>query len=449
MKKIDLLGYGAATFADSAPYNFVTVYLIFFLITIVGMSPGVSGLVSSVIILSDGVVGALIGYISDNIRWKYGRRRPFLLAAVLPLVIGLMLLFFTVNAGAVAQAAFYIFAGLMFWLGFSMYYTPYTALGAELTDDYNERSVLRTIARLFGIAGNFIGMVIPLIFVRYMLGRGVTESTAWFMMASILAVIAGGSIIITWISTKGKEQHVENEKGQINIKKLISEYLQILKLKPFRHMIVVIGMYIVANTFYNSSMVFFARYNLGLGDEVTSGIFLISIIANLIYTPVMGICAVKFGKKNILAMSMLLSGLCAVVFYITGIISSYFQMGMYAVIYSISYTCFWQLINAVMYDITEVAEYVLGKRLEGSISSVYGLIFTIFTSIATQIVGWMLKFNFVNAAFILLPGICLIAAAVAQFIYPINERKFNQLKEAIKCKEAGKPANVKGLERII
>lgn len=291
-------------------------------------------------------------------------------------------------------------------------------------------------------------MVLPLIFVKYMLSRGVAENRAWFMMAAMLAVIAGGSIIITWISTKGKEQPVENEEGQINIRKLISEYLQILKLKPFKHMIVVIGMYIVANTFYNSSMVFFARYNLGMGDEVTSSIFLISIIANLIYTPVMGVCAVKFGKKNTLAMSMLLSGLCAVAFFIIGI-NSYFQMGVYAVIYSISYTCFWQLINAVMYDITEVGEYVLDKRLEGSISSVYGLIFTIFTSIATQIVGWLLKFDFVNAAFVLLPGLCLIAAAVAQFIYPINERTFNRLKEAIQCKKAGKPADIKGLGRII
>lgn len=448
MKKRDLLGYGAATFADSAPYNFVTVYLILFLTTVVGMSPEVSGTVSSVIILADGVVGALIGYISDNIRCKYGRRRPFLIAAVFPLVVGLILLFSTVNAGTAVQSAFYIFAGLMFWLGFSMYYTPYTALGAELTDDYNERSVLRTIARLFGIVGNFVGMVLPLIFVNFMLGRGVTENKSWFMMAAILAVIAGGSIIMTWASTKGKEQHVENEKGQINIRKLISEYFQILKLKPFKHMIVVIGMYIVANTFYNSSMVFFSRYNLGLGDEVTSSIFMISIIANLIYTPVMGVCAVKFGKKKTLATSMLLSGMFALVFYMTGI-NSYLQMGVYAIIYSISYTCFWQLINAVMYDITEVGEYVLGKRLEGSISSVYGLIFTIFTSIATQIVGWLLKFDFVNAAFVLLPGICLIVAAVAQFIYPINERTFNQLKEAIKCKKAGQPVDLKGLDRIL
>lgn len=448
MNKKDLLGYGTATFADSAPYNFVTVYLILFLTTVVGMSPEVSGTISSAIILADGIVGALIGYISDNVRWKYGRRRPFLLIAVAPLAIGLMLLFTTVDAGVTVQSVFYIAAGIMFWLGFSMYYTPYTALGAELTDDYDERSILRTIARLFGILGNFIGMVLPLLFVQYMQTHGTTENLAWFMMASILAVIAGGSIMITWKSTKGREQNVSNEFGQINIGKLISEYIQILKLKPFKYMIVVIGMFIVANTFYNSSMVFFARYNLGVGDEVTSSIFLISIIANLIYTPMMGVGAVKFGKKNTLAMSMLLSGIAAVVLYFTGI-RSYFMMGLYAVIYSVSYTCFWQLINAIMYDITEVGEYVLGKRLEGSISSVYGLVFTIFTSIATQIVGWLLKFDMINAAFILLPGLCLVTAAIAQFVYPVNGYTFDLLKKAVESKKAGKPADLKGLKKIV
>ena len=138
MRKRDLLGYGAATVADSGPYNFVTVYLILFWTTVVGISPERAGTISSIIILLDGITGVLIGYISDNTRSSQGRRRPYLLAAVSPLVIGLTLLFTVFQGGTVIQTAFYIVAGCMFWLGFSMYYTPYTALGAELTDDYNE-----------------------------------------------------------------------------------------------------------------------------------------------------------------------------------------------------------------------------------------------------------------------------------------------------------------------
>ncbi len=448
MKKIDLLGYGAAAFADSGPYNFATVYMILFFTTVVGLSPEVAGTISSITILADGVIGVLIGYISDNLNSRYGRRRPFLLAAAPLLVIGLMLLFTPVPFGGMARNVFYVIVGLMFWSGFSMYYTPYTALGAELTDDYNERSILRTIARLFGLVGNFMGMVLPLVIVNFMMERGSAESTAWFAAAALIAVVAGFSILVTWKSTKGKELKVEQTGGKIEIRKLLVEYLQILKLKPFKHMIIVVALFIIANTFYNSSMVFFTRYSLGLEDDVTSTVFLISIIANLVYTPVMGICAVKFSKKTTLATSMLLSGIAAVAFYFAGI-ESYILLVVFVIIYSVSYTCFWQLINAIMYDISEVGEYHFGKRLEGGIASVYSLVMTIFTSIASQIVGWLLKFDFINETFILLPGICLIGAAIAQYIYPINEKTFNKVKDAVKAKKEGTVPDLTGLDRII
>ena len=448
MKKTDLFGYGAASFADSGPYNFATVYMILFFTTVVGLSPEVAGTISSITILADGVIGVIIGYISDNLNSKYGRRRPFLLAAAPLLVIGLILLFTPVPFDGMARNVFYVIVGLMFWSGFSMYYTPYTALGAELTDDYNERSILRTIARLFGLVGNFMGMVLPLVIVNFMMDCGYAESSAWFAAAALIAVIAGVSILVTWKSTKGKELKVEQTGGKIEIRKLLAEYLHILRLKPFKHMIIVIALFIVANTFYNSSMVFFTRYSLNLEDNVTSTVFLISIIANLVYTPVMGICAVKFSKKTTLGTSMLLAGMAAVAFYFAGI-RSYMMLVVFVIIYSVSYTCFWQLINAIMYDISEVGEYHFGKRLEGSIASVYGLVMTVFTSIASQIVGWLLKFGFINETFILLPGICLIGAAIAQYIYPINEKTFNKVKDAVKAKKEGTVPDLTGLDRII
>ena len=448
MKKIDLFGYGAASIADSGPYNFATVYMILFFTTVVGLSPEVAGTISSITILADGIIGVIIGYISDNLHSKYGRRRPFLLAAAPLLVIGLMLLFTPVPFDGMLRTVFYIIVGLMFWSGFSMYYTPYTALGAELTDDYNERSVLRTIARLFGIAGNFMGMVLPLAIVGVLTEKGILESTAWFAVAALIAIVSGASILVTWKSTKGKELQVEQGQNKLEIGKLLVEYLQIIKLKPFKHMIIVVALFIIANTFYNSSMVFFTRYSLGLEDDVTSTVFLISIIANLVYTPIMGVCAVKFSKKNTLATSMLLSGIAAAVFYFVGV-NSYLLLVIYVIIYSVSYTCFWQLINAIMYDISEVGEYHFGKRLEGSIASVYGFVLTIFTSVASQIVGWLLKFDFINETFILLPGICLIGSAIVQYIYPINEKSFNMVKEALKSKKAGETPDLTGLEKIL
>ena len=448
MTKRDILGYGAATIADSGPYNFVTVYLILFLTTVVGISPERAGIITSAAILVDGAASAAIGYISDNTRSKHGRRRPYLLASVLPLGIGMVLLFTVFPGNELTQSVIYVFAGIIFWVGFGIYYTPYTALGAELTTDYNERSVLRTYARIFGIIGNFIGMVVPLYVIQFMQEQGFSERRAWMIMAVIMAVASCSGILVTWKTTRGKESGAVVEKSSMNPVGLIKEYISILRLKPFKHMVVVLAFYMLANTFYNSSMVFFARYNLGIKDGVTSTVFLISIIANIIYTPIAGAAAVKFEKKDVLAASMLISGIAGVLFYFTGV-ESYFGMIVYVCVYSVSYSCFWQLINAIIYDISEVGEYVFGKRLEGSISSVYSLALTVCTSAATQIFGWILKFGYVEAAFLLLPGIFLTVAAAAQFMYPVNKKSFDKLKAAIEARKNGEEEDVDGLRRIV
>lgn len=448
MSKKDLLGYGAATIADSGPYNFTTCYLILFLTTVVGMSPERSGTISSVVILADGITGALIGYISDYTGSKHGRRRPYLFAAVFPLAIGLCMLFSNVPLTGVLQTAFYVVFGIMFWLGFSMYYTPYTALGAEITDDYNERSVLRTVARYFGIAGNLIGTVVPLLLVGFMTSKGISEGNSWFTVAALVAVLSGAGILITWKSTEGKENMNAPTDDSFSIPGLIREYTKIALLKPFKYLVAVIGTFTLANTFYTSSMVFFARYNLGMGDEITSAVFLISIITNLVLTPVIGFTAVRFGKRETMLASMALSGAGCIFFYFIGI-KSFIIMGVYAVIFSVAYTCFWQLINAIMYDMCEVAEFRFGKRLEGSVSSVYGLVFTLFTSVATQALGWILKFEMVTEAFILIPGIMLLATALFQALYPLDEKTFNKLKKAIEIKKSGKEPDIEGLKKII
>ena len=113
MKKRDLLGYGAATVADSGPYNFVIVYLILFLTTVVGMSPERAGTILSTIVLIDGVTSVFIGYISDHTSSRYGRRRPYLLASIAPLVLGLTLLFSKLPLEGMTQMAFYIIIGII------------------------------------------------------------------------------------------------------------------------------------------------------------------------------------------------------------------------------------------------------------------------------------------------------------------------------------------------
>lgn len=453
MKKRELAAYGAASIADAGPYSLVTVYLIVFLTTVAELSPAQAGMVTSVTILVNGIAEGVLGYISDHTRSRFGRRRPYLLLSLVPLGAGLILLFTVFDGSPALRTACYIGAGFLFWAGFGTYFTPYSALGAELTHDYSERSVLRTCARLFGLAGNILGMVLPLTIVSFLSSRGCSEAGAWKALAALMAVCACGSILVTWNSTRGKEEpavYADPEKeNKIGILGILRDYWSILKLKPYKYLIGVIVFFMAANTFYNSSMVFFARYTLGIRDEITSSVFLISLIANFIYTPILGYTSASRDKKHVMAVALAAAGIGCLCFFFSGI-DSYGKMAAYVCVFSLAYAAYWQLFNSLLYDLSEVGEYVLGKRTEGSIMSVYGLISSISTSAATQAVGWILEMSGYDAAleaqsqsaqttinllFTFVPGLCLLAAAALQQMYPLNKKRFQQLKAVLSEKD--------------
>ena len=151
-----------------------------------GMSPALVGLLGGLPRIMDAITDPLMGYISDNTRSKWGRRRPYIfVGAVLVGIIYIAL--WQLPAGKSESFYFWYFltGSLFFYLAYTMYATPWVALGYELTPDFHERT------RLMGVQ-NFIGqlayMVSPwfLAFMTY---------GAWFDNqidgAKVLAVLIG------------------------------------------------------------------------------------------------------------------------------------------------------------------------------------------------------------------------------------------------------------------
>ena len=76
-----------------------TFYLIYFLTTIAGVSAAAAGTISGVGIFVAAVWCVVIGYISDNFKSKYGRRRPIMIATILPMAVLMILLYTKVDLG--------------------------------------------------------------------------------------------------------------------------------------------------------------------------------------------------------------------------------------------------------------------------------------------------------------------------------------------------------------
>jgi Na+/melibiose symporter-like transporter len=118
------------------------------------------GLVLTLVRVMDAVFDPTIGRLSDMSRSRFGRRKPFIAAAIPVAVIGAVGLFFPpVGAGAVWL---FIFNALVTW-GWTMLSLPYWAWGAELSDSYKERQRITSFREGGTIIGIMISAVAPVV----------------------------------------------------------------------------------------------------------------------------------------------------------------------------------------------------------------------------------------------------------------------------------------------
>ncbi len=118
-----------------------------------GMNPALVGLLGAIPRLTDAFTDPVMGYISDNTRSRWGRRRPYIFFGVFVAAL-LYALLWQLPDGRSETFYFvwFLIGSILFYAGYTLWVTPWVALGYELTPDYHERT------RLMGTQ-NFIGQL--------------------------------------------------------------------------------------------------------------------------------------------------------------------------------------------------------------------------------------------------------------------------------------------------
>jgi len=118
-----------------------------------GMNPALVGMLGALPRLTDAITDPLMGYISDNTKSRWGRRRPYIFVGAISAGIIFALLWQLPEGKTEAFYFWYFLIGsLIFYLAYTVFATPWVAMGYELTPDYHERT------RLMGVQ-NFIGQL--------------------------------------------------------------------------------------------------------------------------------------------------------------------------------------------------------------------------------------------------------------------------------------------------
>lgn len=465
LSKKTIMGYSFGAMADAASYNFYIMYALYFLTTIAGLGAGKAGLVISIATVVSACSALIIGPLSDNTKGRFGRRIPYIFIGGILMMVGLTLFFRPVGFSDGGKFIYYLAMFIIIGFSYGIFLVPYNALGAELTDDYDERTKLRTPATVLNCVGNIVGVSLPLTVVAMLVGMGKSEGSAWTCFAFAVGVVCFIALLITVVTTKGKELPIVSaeENGGKKKENPLKVFWQILNLKPFRYIIVILLLFGIGYMVFMSGLVYYVLFCAGLTEAQMSTAMFIFVFICMGWTIVVSVIATKLTKKTGMALCFLAAALGIVIMYFTGV-HSFTALIMLLVIFGLGNCSYWLLIYPMIYDIAEVYEYKFGQRSEGALMATYGFIFTISTALGTQVLTRAMEAIGYDPALTVqsettidgianivlgIPFIVFVLAAVCCIVYPLTKEKFEKLMNELEKKRAGEKTDETGLERII
>jgi len=212
MRKLSILTkltYGLGQVAEGVKGTSFSIFMFFYYNQVLGLSGTLAGTAAFIAMCFDAVSDPVAGSLSDNLSSRWGRRHPFMYASAIPLAITFYLVF-TPPAG-LGQT------GLFLWMttfavlvraSMTLYHVPHLALGAELSDDYEERTSIVGFRTAFGTAGG-AGMALLGLFFFFAatpeFENGQLDPSAYPRFALTGAVIM---LFTIWISAIGTHRQI-------------------------------------------------------------------------------------------------------------------------------------------------------------------------------------------------------------------------------------------------
>lgn len=152
VKFINQLAYGIGDLYGGGSFFLISTFSMFFFINVAGLSPLLAGLIPGLGKVWDAISDPWMGYISDNTKSRFGRRRIYFLIAIIPIIISFSLLWVPIRFdNQLYTFIFYFFAYIFFYTVSTMTMVPYSALCAEMTSDFKERNRLSGTRMIFSV----------------------------------------------------------------------------------------------------------------------------------------------------------------------------------------------------------------------------------------------------------------------------------------------------------
>jgi glycoside/pentoside/hexuronide:cation symporter, GPH family len=267
-------------------YNAFAAYYMFYYIDELGLAVAMAAIINFIYGIWDAVNDPIAGFLSDNTRTGWGRRRPWLLAG-LPFYAGLLILVYAVPKPFQQGNALFWYALLIFLLfeaARTIMSVNYAALFPELFQGLRERVRASSTYQGLSLLGELVGFTIPpFLYARF----------GFIPMAIGFAGVAGIAIFLAVIRSKEDPQAMKAPR--LDLKKAFGE---VLKDRPYLWFIMAVTFLMFTTGTYILATPFWVKYTLAAGPEGTSLIFATVFVVAILSVSIWGRIVRVLGIKR-------------------------------------------------------------------------------------------------------------------------------------------------------
>ena len=463
--------YGMGGVGDAASYNFIENYALFFLTTIAGVNPAIAGTIVAIGSVWETVSGAIVGYASDGLECRFGKRKPFLLASAVPLGVCLSLLFTAIDASAAVKTIYYAAIMILYTSAFSAFYVPYLTWGSEITQDYDERSKVRGYVQAFCSLGMVIGQAVPIIAIDLLIRLGESAAQSWQTLSIFCGTCAAGCILITGIFTKDKFAGVVGSRQQKTIEQakkkeqragMLRAYIKALRFRPVSYVFWASAFYLIGYAVFCADRVYYFTYNMGLSAGKISLIMFYMALTSVVFIPLVVYGVKLLDKRMAYLVGMGISVVSMVLYGFIGIDSG-IDVFLFITGYSFGSVVYWQLMPALIYDVCEADQLINREDRAGLLISLQTLAESIANAVGLQLLGMILslagfngevaaqsakalQWTGISVSFI--PTLFMAASMYMIILYPITKGVYEKTVSALQQRESGEEPDMEEFERI-
>ena len=280
--------YGVGQMSQGVKDTAFQSFLVFYFSQVLGMPAIMAGFAALIALLFDAITDPLMGDISDNWHSKLGRRHPFMIAAVIPFPISLYMLF----SPPVGLDPDGLFLWLLGWsivvrILLTMFNVPHNALGAELSQDYQERTKIVSYRTFLGYVGGIILSVVALnsfFKASETFPNGMLNVDGYSSLGALAGIIAFMAMTLCILGTKHTIPYLpkapENQK-KVDLSRSFKAFAQAIKLGPFRIIFTVQIMTMIAGGAGATFMLYLGSYFFELSTAEIS-LLTLTIVVGLV-----------------------------------------------------------------------------------------------------------------------------------------------------------------------